>query len=97
MFVLSSRVRKLQGTLTAVQDLDQNMVNLRQWLAQMEKQLASPITYESCDIIEIQAKLQTQQVRLTAQKRRGGCVPPAFSHHKQNLNKSPPHLHVYPG
>ena len=59
---LPCRVRKLQGTLTAVQELDQNMGNLRHWLTQMEKQLSTPIMYETCDIIEIQAKLQTQQV-----------------------------------
>ncbi|XP_022095690.1 nesprin-1-like isoform X2 [Acanthaster planci] len=61
MELVGARVKKLQGTLTAVQELDQNMGHLRHWLTQMEKQLASPIMYETCDKIEIQAKLQTQQ------------------------------------
>ena len=57
------RVRKLQETLTAVQQLEQNMVQLKQWLTHMEHEQSTPLVYETCESPEIQEKLQHQQVK----------------------------------
>ena len=58
---ISSRHRKLQETLSAVQQLEQNMRKLRQWLAHIEHKLGSPIMYADADFMEIQRKLTEQQ------------------------------------
>ena len=56
------RLKKLLETLQAVQQLESNMSNLRQWLAYVEHELGSPIVYHIPELQEIQVKLQTQQV-----------------------------------
>lgn len=56
------RVKKLRETLVAVQQLDKNMTSLRSWLAHIETDLSKPIFYDSCDLQEIQRKLELQQV-----------------------------------
>jgi ABC-type sugar transport system ATPase subunit len=45
-----------------VQQLEQNMRRLRQWLAHIEHELSAPIIYTDHDFNEIQNKLQEQQV-----------------------------------
>ncbi|XP_033126157.1 nesprin-1-like isoform X2 [Anneissia japonica] len=60
MELIIARVKKLQETLTAVQQLDSNMANLKQWLSYIEKELACPVNYESCGNEEIQEKLLHQ-------------------------------------
>ena len=56
------RQKKLQETLMAVHQLEQNMGNLRHWLAQTEYQLCIPVIYEHCTRDEINAQLQQQEV-----------------------------------
>lgn len=56
------RVKKLEDTLTAVQQLESDTNDLRQWLSKVERELNTPITYTSCNLVEIQAKLKVQQV-----------------------------------
>ena len=55
-------MKKLHETLAAVHQLEVNMSELRAWLARIEHDLSSPISYQSCDMKEIQRQLQTQQV-----------------------------------
>ena len=64
MYVLPScaRLKKLQETLVAVQQLESNMSALRRWLAYIEHELSSPIVFHHPDMPEIQAKLQRHQV-----------------------------------
>lgn len=57
------RQRKLQETLLAVQQLDTSMANLRKWLAGIEHDLSTPVIYQECSLLEVQHKLQLQQVR----------------------------------
>uniref|UniRef100_A0A1A8H4I9 Spectrin repeat containing, nuclear envelope 1b n=1 Tax=Nothobranchius korthausae TaxID=1143690 RepID=A0A1A8H4I9_9TELE len=59
--LIGARVKKLKETLVAVQQLDKNMNSLRSWLAHIETELSKPIAYESCDLQEIQRKLDLQQ------------------------------------
>lgn len=61
--VYNYRQRKLQETLLAVQQLDTSMANLRKWLAGIEHDLSTPVIYQECSLLEIQHKLQLQQVR----------------------------------
>ncbi|XP_019623175.1 PREDICTED: nesprin-1-like isoform X2 [Branchiostoma belcheri] len=56
-----ARIKKLKETLTAVQQLENNMNSLRSWLSEIEQVLSHPVVYESCDATEIQRKLQEQQ------------------------------------
>ena len=56
------RGKKLRETLVAVQQLDKNMSSLRSWLAHIETELSRPIVYDTCDDLEIQRKLNQQQV-----------------------------------
>ncbi len=58
-----TRQRKLEETLSVVQQLEHNMRRLRQWLAQVEHELTSPLVYRDCDFLEIQRKLQQQEVQ----------------------------------
>ncbi len=60
--ICSFRVKKLRGTLVAVQQLDKNMNSLRSWLGHIETELSRPIVYDTCDYQEIQRKLDLQQV-----------------------------------
>lgn len=55
-------MKKLRETLVAVQQLDKNMSSLRSWLAHIETELSKPVAYESCDLQEIERKLNLQQV-----------------------------------
>lgn len=56
------RIKKLQGTLLAVQQLEGNMSELRKWLAQIEHQIGSPVVYRTCDQAEIYRQISEQQV-----------------------------------
>lgn len=55
------RVNKLKETLTAVQQLDQNMSNLQCWLSRIEAELTKPVNYSICNGDEIQKRLGEQQ------------------------------------
>ncbi|XP_035251209.1 nesprin-1-like [Anguilla anguilla] len=56
-----ARVKRLQKTLIAVEQLEKNMSSLQSWLAHIETKLSDPITYHTCDSQEIQRKLSQQQ------------------------------------
>ncbi|XP_039603730.1 nesprin-1-like isoform X8 [Polypterus senegalus] len=56
-----TRVKKLRETLVAVQQLDKNMGSLRSWLAHIETELSKPIVYNTCNLSEIEKKLNEQQ------------------------------------
>ncbi|PIK52714.1 putative nesprin-1 isoform X3 [Apostichopus japonicus] len=57
----SFRVKKLEDTLRAVQQLEKDTNDLRRWLSKVERELSTPETYTSCNLVEIQAKLKVQQ------------------------------------
>ncbi|XP_030855590.1 nesprin-1 isoform X4 [Strongylocentrotus purpuratus] len=56
MELVEARVKKLKDTLTAVQQLEQDMSNLREWLSRVERELNTPLTYETCHMLEIETK-----------------------------------------
>ncbi|KAJ8399443.1 hypothetical protein AAFF_G00411550 [Aldrovandia affinis] len=56
-----TRVKRLQESLVAMNQLDRNMSSLQSWLAGVETELSHPITYHTCDSQEIQRKLSQQQ------------------------------------
>ncbi|XP_046877069.1 nesprin-2-like isoform X4 [Hypomesus transpacificus] len=58
---IEARVRKLKETLVTVQQLDRNMSNLRSWLARVENDLSTPVTYCVVHQDEIQRRLAEQQ------------------------------------
>lgn len=58
------RVKKLKDTLTAVQQLEQDMSNLREWLSRVERELNTPLTYETCHMLEIETKQKFHEVSL---------------------------------
>lgn len=55
------RVNKLKETMTAVQQLEKNMSNLRSWLSRIEAELTKPVHYSICNGDEIQKRLEEQQ------------------------------------
>ncbi|XP_061677289.1 nesprin-2-like [Syngnathoides biaculeatus] len=58
---IEARVRKLKETLVTVQQLDNNMKELRRWLARVDAQLAQPLIYHVCHADDIHNKLEGQQ------------------------------------
>ncbi|XP_061531484.1 nesprin-2-like [Phycodurus eques] len=58
---IEARVRKLKETLGTVQQLDNNMNELRTWLARVDAQLAQPPVYHVCHADDIHDKLERQQ------------------------------------
>ncbi|XP_063958479.1 nesprin-1-like [Lytechinus pictus] len=56
MELVDARVKKLKDTLTAVQQLEQDMSKLREWLSRVERELNTPLTYETCHMLEIETK-----------------------------------------
>ncbi|XP_023932384.1 nesprin-1-like [Lingula anatina] len=59
--LVTARLKKLQETLTAVQELEKSMASLRRWLAYIEHALSSPVSYQQADLTEIHRRLQQQQ------------------------------------
>lgn len=57
-----ARLRRLQETLQAVRQLEENMQKLRRWLQDTEQSLFSALQYQYCDFNEIQRKMHEQQV-----------------------------------
>ena len=76
--------------MSAVDQLDTNMDQLRQWLARMEAELSQPVVYQRPEFSEIQRWLQqTQQLqgeveRHTTGVSSGRCYP-VTSHHRRQL------------
>ena len=46
----------------AVQQLEANVSSLRLWLAKVEHELGTPVSYSECTMAEVQRKLYEQQV-----------------------------------
>uniref|UniRef100_A0A8C4WWA1 KASH domain-containing protein n=1 Tax=Eptatretus burgeri TaxID=7764 RepID=A0A8C4WWA1_EPTBU len=59
--LLKARVKKLQETLQALDQLDKNLNGLRSWLYHIEAELSRPVVFMACDAEEIRHKLEEQQ------------------------------------
>ena len=57
-----NRTQKLNETLLAIKQLEQGMAQLRQWLASIERQLATPLIFAHATHQEVQRQLIEQQV-----------------------------------
>ena len=67
------RSRKLRQTMSAVEQLEGSLSQLREWLASIESQLASPLRYSSPDFPEVERHLQrTQQLQADVEKHAAG-------------------------
>ena len=65
--------RKLRQTMSAVEQLERSLSQLREWLSSVESQLATPLRYERPDFPEIEAKLErTQQLQADVEKHAAG-------------------------
>ena len=68
-----TRSRKLRETVGAVQQLEQSMAKLREWLAHIEAELGKPVTYAEASFAEIQRCLQqTQELQREVEKHTTG-------------------------
>ncbi|XP_014668311.1 PREDICTED: nesprin-1-like isoform X2 [Priapulus caudatus] len=75
--ICEARLSKLRDTLQTVQELEDNMSRLRQWLAQTEHELMSPIIYQNFsqqEIRRLQIIVQEQQTDIDGHSSAIGSV-----------------------